>query len=81
MNNHQDSWDMITGKVGGTEAKMIEAGRHDGALKGSTFLSPEVVARTALYLNSELAEAITGTTIPVDAGHLLLSGVNLAPTC
>lgn len=80
MNNHQDTWDMITGGPGGNEAAMIEAGRHYGALRGSTFLAPEVVARTALYLNSELAEAITGTTIPVDAGHLLLPGMNLAPT-
>ena len=31
---------------------------------------------TALYLNSDLAAHVTGVTIPVDSGHLLLPGSN-----
>jgi enoyl-[acyl-carrier-protein] reductase (NADH) len=38
-----------------------------------------VIADTALYLNSDLAAAVTGVTIPVDAGHTLLAGFNHAP--
>jgi NAD(P)-dependent dehydrogenase (short-subunit alcohol dehydrogenase family) len=48
---------------------MTEAGHHYTLLKGASFLDPQVIADTALYLNSDLAARITGVTIPVDAGH------------
>jgi len=35
-------------------------------------MDPQVIADTALYLNSDLAAKVTGVTIPVDAGHLIL---------
>jgi SDR family mycofactocin-dependent oxidoreductase len=79
MTNHQDSWDLISGHNGGTEAEMIDFGYHFGALKQRSFLAPQVIADTALYLNSELAAAVTGVTIPVDAGHTLLAGFNHSP--
>ena len=34
---------------------------------------------TALYLNSDLAAKVTGVTIPVDADHMILPGVNTDP--
>jgi enoyl-[acyl-carrier-protein] reductase (NADH) len=70
---------MFAGHENGTEADMMEGGYGFHALKGATFLPPEVIANTALYLNSDLAAAVTGVTIPVDAGHMLLPGVNQAP--
>jgi SDR family mycofactocin-dependent oxidoreductase len=79
MTDHQGAWDMFAGHEGGTEADMIEGGYHFHALKGMTFMPPQVIADTALYLNSDLAAAVTGVTIPVDAGHMLLTGVNPAP--
>jgi NAD(P)-dependent dehydrogenase (short-subunit alcohol dehydrogenase family) len=79
MTNQQDAWDMFAGHENGTEADMMEGGYGFHALKGATFLPPEVIANTALYLNSDLAAAVTGVTIPVDAGHMLLPGVNQAP--
>ncbi len=79
MTNQQDAWDMFAGQEGGTRERMIEGGYSFHALKGSTFLPPEVIANTALYLNSELAASVTGVTIPVDAGHMLLTGVNQDP--
>lgn len=33
----------------------------------------------ALWLNSDLASAVTGISVPVDAGHLLLPGYNPDP--
>jgi hypothetical protein len=42
-------------------------------------MDPQVIADTALYLNSDLAAKVTGVTIPVDAGHLILTGVNASP--
>jgi SDR family mycofactocin-dependent oxidoreductase len=79
MTNHQGAWDMFAGHPDGTEADMMEGGYHFAALKGTTFMPPQVIADTALYLNSELASHVTGVTIPVDAGHLILTGVNNTP--
>lgn len=79
MTDHQGAWDMFAGHEGGTEADMMAGGYSFHALKGMTFLPPEVIANTALYLNSELAAAVTGVTIPVDAGHMILPGFNHAP--
>jgi SDR family mycofactocin-dependent oxidoreductase len=79
MTDHQGAWDMFAGHPGGTEADLIEGGYHFTALKGTTFMDPQVIADTALYLNSDLAAKVTGVTIPVDAGHLILTGVNAAP--
>ncbi|MDQ0382745.1 mycofactocin-coupled SDR family oxidoreductase [Amycolatopsis thermophila] len=79
MSSHQAAWDMMAGHPGGTEADMIQGGYHYSALKATSFLEPERVAETALYLNSELASSVTGVTIPVDAGHLLLAGINTDP--
>ena len=79
MTDHQGAWDMFAGHPGGTEADLIEGGYHFTALKGTTFMDPQVIADTALYLNSDLAAKVTGVTIPVDAGHLILTGVNNTP--
>ncbi|BBZ15608.1 mycofactocin-coupled SDR family oxidoreductase [Mycobacterium branderi] len=79
MTDHQMAWDMLAGHEGATEEDMIEGGYRYGALRGRTFLDPQTIADTALYLNSDLAANVTGVTIPVDAGHLLLAGVNSDP--
>ncbi|MGY1620752.1 mycofactocin-coupled SDR family oxidoreductase [Geodermatophilus sp. SYSU D00965] len=79
MTDHQGAWDMFAGHEGGTEADMIEGGYSFHALKGTTFMDPQVIADTALYLNSGLAAKVTGVTIPVDAGHMILPGINTAP--
>jgi SDR family mycofactocin-dependent oxidoreductase len=79
MTDHQASWNMLAGHDHGTTEDMIDGGYHYSALKGRSFLEPEAVADTVLYLNSDLAAAVTGVTIPVDSGHLLLTGMNLNP--
>lgn len=79
MHHHSVTYDMFAGHPGGTQQDMLDSGRHYGALKGSTFLPPEVIANAALYLNSDLAAAVTGATLPVDAGHLILGGNNPTP--
>jgi SDR family mycofactocin-dependent oxidoreductase len=79
MTNHQGAWDMFAGHADGTEADLLEGGYSFHALKGMTFMPPQVIADTALYLNSHLADAVTGVTIPVDAGHMILPGFNHAP--
>jgi SDR family mycofactocin-dependent oxidoreductase len=79
MTNHQAAWNMMAGHDHGTEEDMIPGGLHFHALKGKSYLPPEVVANAALFLNSHLADAVTGTVLPVDAGHLLLPGYNNDP--
>jgi SDR family mycofactocin-dependent oxidoreductase len=79
MTDHQDGWNVFAGHDKGTVDDMIDGGYHYAALKGQTFLSPDVVADAALFLNSDLAKSITGITLPVESGHLLLTGMNLAP--
>lgn len=79
MHHHQRTYDMFAGHPGGTYDDMIEGGYHYGALKGTTFMAPEAMANAALFLNSHLAENVTGVTLPVDAGHLLLTGSNPSP--
>jgi enoyl-[acyl-carrier-protein] reductase (NADH) len=58
---------------------MMEGGYHFAALKGTTFMPPQVIADTALYFNSSPAASVTGVTIPVDAGHLILTGIKPTP--
>jgi SDR family mycofactocin-dependent oxidoreductase len=79
MHHHQRTYDMFAGHPGGTYEDMIEGGYHYGALKGTTFMPPEAMAHAALFLNSHLASNVTGVTLPVDAGHLLLTGANASP--
>jgi len=81
MTSWQGAWDMMSGKPAGqgTEADMLEAGYSFHALKGAGFLSPQRIADAALWLNSELASAVTGISVPVDAGHLLQPGYNPEP--
>jgi enoyl-[acyl-carrier-protein] reductase (NADH) len=42
-------------------------------------MDPIQQARAALFLNSELAEMITGTVLPVDAGLSVLDHYNHDP--
>jgi SDR family mycofactocin-dependent oxidoreductase len=79
MIDHQEGWDNVAGHEGGTKDEMLEGAYHFHALKGATALDPQVIADTALFLNSSLAANVTGATIPVDAGHMILSGFNHEP--
>lgn len=79
MTENQMAFDMYAGGPGGTVDNLIEAGKHYGALKGTTFMPPETIANATLFLNSDLASSITGIALPVEAGHLLMAGVNMAP--
>ena len=79
MLDQQDAYDNMAGHAGGVREDMLAAGYHYHALKATTVMDPQVIADTALYLNSDLAAKVTGATIPVDAGHMLLMGFNHAP--
>jgi SDR family mycofactocin-dependent oxidoreductase len=82
MTSWQGAWDMMSGKGAGegTEEDLVAAGYSFHALKGAGMLHPHVIADAALWLNSDLAAAVTGISVPVDAGHLLQPGYNANPT-
>jgi SDR family mycofactocin-dependent oxidoreductase len=79
MTDNQETYDMVSGHQGGTYAELLEGGRRYGILKGSGFMQPEVIAQTAVFLNSEFASNITGVILPVDSGHLAMPGINMDP--
>jgi NAD(P)-dependent dehydrogenase (short-subunit alcohol dehydrogenase family) len=76
MVNSQRFLDMLAGEEGaGTHQHLLDYGKTQVVLKGKTVLPAEEIAKVALFLNSDLASSVTGTVIPVDAGHLLLPHV------
>lgn len=79
MTGHQEALDLLSGHPGGTAEEARASVFHFQALKGMSLLPPEAIANTALYLNSDLASVVTGASIPVDAGHMVLTGFNMAP--
>jgi SDR family mycofactocin-dependent oxidoreductase len=76
---NQVGMDLFNGGPGGTIENVRTAGSYYHALKGATALPPTTVADAGVWLNSDLAAAVTGVTIPVDAGHMLLTGYNHDP--
>jgi SDR family mycofactocin-dependent oxidoreductase len=79
MTDNQMGYDYVSGHPGGTEEEFLNGGYHYHALKGTTWLDPSVIADTVLYLNSDLAAKVTGVSIPIDAGHLILGNFNMFP--
>jgi NAD(P)-dependent dehydrogenase (short-subunit alcohol dehydrogenase family) len=79
MVTNQVGMDLFNGGPGGTIENVRTAGSHYHTLKGAGALPAMSVADAGVWLNSDLAAAVTGVTIPVDAGHLLLTGFNHDP--
>lgn len=79
MTNWQGAYDMYAGHENGSRADFVQATRSYAPLKGSVALQPDVIAEAAAWLVSDAASAVTGIVLPVDAGHLLLPGVNHNP--
>jgi SDR family mycofactocin-dependent oxidoreductase len=79
MTNNQPAYDMFAGHAGGTYEDLLKGGHSFTAMKGVGFMDPTVIANGALFLNSDLGATITGVSLPIDAGHLALAGINLDP--
>jgi NAD(P)-dependent dehydrogenase (short-subunit alcohol dehydrogenase family) len=80
MVNNQTFYDLHAGGPDkGTEQHLVDFGHHYTAMRGVSMIDPVEIANTVVYLNSYLARYVTGVTIPVDAGHLLLSRFNRHP--
>jgi SDR family mycofactocin-dependent oxidoreductase len=79
MTNNPHALNRLAGHEGGTEADFVKGGSHYSALKGTAFMSPDVIANAALFLNSDLAAKVTGVILPVDGGHMVLDRINMTP--
>jgi SDR family mycofactocin-dependent oxidoreductase len=76
MINWQGMYDRFAGHDDGSRADLERGSRFYHALAPTDVLQPEQISGTVVWLASDLSDRVTGTYVPVDAGHLLLPGVN-----
>jgi SDR family mycofactocin-dependent oxidoreductase len=79
MNDYPGGWELFGGRKGATSADRVRGAAYFTNLPQRNVLPPQSVSNAVLYLVSDLGRDITGVTIPVDAGHLLLPGSNPDP--
>ena len=79
LHGWQGAVDLMAGHPGGTEEDLIQAGHSYGILKGRGPLDPSHVSHAVAYLLSDEAWAVSGSILPVDAGHTILPKINPAP--
>lgn len=77
MTNWQGAWDMTSGHPGGTRAEHEQSARHWHAFGG--LMQPADISGAVVYLASDDAARVTGVSLPVDSGHLVLSTFNPSP--
>jgi SDR family mycofactocin-dependent oxidoreductase len=75
MSNWQGAYDMVAGHPGGTREEFVKNTRQWHALPERPSLDPRAMAEATAFLLSDSASAITGVSLPVDAGHGLLPGM------
>ncbi|WPB90132.1 mycofactocin-coupled SDR family oxidoreductase [Streptomyces malaysiensis] len=79
INDHPSGWRRASGKPDGTREDYLDAVHQWTAMRNTGVLPPKAAALAALWLCSDEAEFITGISLPIDAGHLTLPGMNPWP--
>ena len=79
MNDWQGGYDLAAGHSGGTREDRAKSAHYWHALSRRGLLRPEAVSQAILWLVSDEASDITGLTLPVDGGHMILPGLNTDP--
>lgn len=79
MGNNSTNLKWIFGRDGATEEEYLAATRQWHIIRNSPALKPSVIADAVSWLSCDDARFITGTALPVDAGHLILPGFNHKP--
>ncbi|QWF22964.1 mycofactocin-coupled SDR family oxidoreductase [Nocardioides sp. LMS-CY] len=79
MGNNSTNLKWIFGRDDATEEDYLAATRQWHVLRNQPALTPDVVAGVVSWLVSDDARHLTGISVPVDAGHLVLPGFNHNP--
>lgn len=79
MGNNSTNLKWIFGRDDATEDDYLAATRQWHILRNRPALHPSAVADVVSWLCGHDARFITGTAVPVDAGHLVLPGFNHKP--
>jgi SDR family mycofactocin-dependent oxidoreductase len=74
MTTFQGQLDKYAGHPGGTMDDVERAGLSFHPLRDLSYLEPQHIADAALWLVSPGSEAVTGVSVPVDGGHVLVAG-------
>ncbi|HEX4305870.1 MAG TPA: mycofactocin-coupled SDR family oxidoreductase [Solirubrobacterales bacterium] len=77
MIDNDVSRERFTGTSPGTTAELAAATENWVILRDSGALAPSVIADAMIWLASDESGSVTGVSIPVDAGHLVLAGLDL----
>ncbi|OAK56211.1 mycofactocin-coupled SDR family oxidoreductase [Rhodococcoides kyotonense] len=78
MTNWQGCYDMTGGKPDSTRQEHEKNAHHWHAIGG--LIQPSEISGAVVFLASNSSARITGVTLPVDGGHMVLSTFNPAPT-
>lgn len=79
MTDWPGAYEMTTGSRDGSREDHLRGGHYWHALAGRGVMPASAVSGAVLWLVSPESRDVTGVAIPVDAGHLLLPGVNNDP--
>lgn len=79
MTDWPGAYEMTTGSRDGSREDHLRGGHYWHALAGRGIMQPSAVSGAVLWLVSPDSRDVTGVAIPVDAGHLILPGVNNDP--
>jgi SDR family mycofactocin-dependent oxidoreductase len=79
MNNNPVGWARIGGRPDATRDDYLASVRNWQLLRNRTALHPSAIANAMIWLVSDEASEVTGVELPVDAGHLVLPGMNPSP--
>ncbi|MEZ5257375.1 MAG: SDR family oxidoreductase [Ilumatobacteraceae bacterium] len=79
MNNNPIGWARIGGRPDATRDDYLASVRNWQLLRNRTALNPSAIANAMIWLVSDESSEVTGVELPVDAGHLILPGMNPSP--
>lgn len=75
----QGGWDLMAGGPGlGNPDSMEFGGKAYALLKDVGMLPPSAISEGVLWLASDEAKWVTGHELVIDAGHMMLPGLNMA---
>jgi NAD(P)-dependent dehydrogenase (short-subunit alcohol dehydrogenase family) len=74
QNSWQGALDLIAGHEGGTLEERAAVGDWFGVIKTDGLIPPSAIGDATVFLASDALRFVTGSTLPVEAGHLIIPG-------